>query len=341
MKNLIRKSKIYLALKKIKRNLSEKLSLVSVFYYDFKRFKLHYTTNALNKDDQKSLESWLLQDKHRIEKALSLPKPRYNFGEKVIERLIQNLNQYENNFCKNEVYYIAVGSIKAYVDFHKKNNVHILDTIQSHINRLNHEDFNNKICNTVGVVNYKKIEDTSDFFESFALSRQSCRNYDMEKNISREQLEKIMKITAKTPSVCNRQHWKLHVFEGEVMGEILKLQNGNLGFNKNIPYLGVITSDLRSFYMPDERTQPFTDGGMFAMSFIYALHSIGASSCALNWCTSKENNEKMYKVSGIEKNESIIMLIAFGYAKSDSKNACSPRLNLDNFYSINEDSTIV
>ena len=199
------------------------------------------------------------------------------------------------------------------------------------------KNFENNICNSVGVIGQSDIENKFEYFKDFAISRMSCRNFDISKEITEKQIQDIIHVSIKTPSVCNRQHWKAHIFQGGKILDILAMQNGNMGFSENIPYLAVITSDLRSFYLPNERTQAFTDGGMFAMTFIYTLHSFGISSCALNWCTSPKNNEKLYNVTNIEKNESVMMLIAFGYASQGAKKALSPRLELQSFYTINKD----
>ena len=45
----------------------------------------------------------------------------------------------------------------------------------------------------------------------------------------------------------------------------------------------IIAMDLKAFVPAHERYQHWIDGGMFSMSIIYALHSLGLSSCCLNW----------------------------------------------------------
>lgn len=335
MKSKIKNIPGFKLVNRFRNEIVNSLILIRVFLYDYKRFNRFFTIDATNKSDRASIGSWLMQDKHRIEKALSLPNPRFNFGEAVIKKLVSNIVRYSQLFDKDEVYFIAVGSLRAYKEFHLNHNVEIKNSIVIEINKLDQRDFGHEICDKVGVFKPTKPKDSKLFFKDFANSRSSCRNYNLDKKISKEEIEDIVNIAIKTPSVCNRQHWKARIYHNETMKDILKLQNGNTGFTNEIPYLAVITSDLRSFYMPSERTQPFVDGGMFAMSFIYALHSYGISSCALNWCVSPKSNEKLYNVSKIPHNESIMMLIAFGYAKDEALNAKSPRLKVDGFYTIN------
>lgn len=334
MKSFIRKLPGFKMINILRYKFSRVKYLLGLFWYDFSRFRIYYTPSDLVNTDKVSLEKWLLQDKHRLEKALSLPAPRSNFGKEVLRRLVSNTTLYSELFGKSEVYYIAVGSLKSYKDFHKKSKVEIEYEINAIIEEIPNSDFEHEICNSVGLRPKVKIEDTSDSFDSFTSTRSSCRHY-ADTKISKVDLEKSVKMAIRSPSVCNRQHWKVHIFEGNTKLELLKLQNGNLGFRENIPYIAVITSDLKSFYIPEERTQAFTDGGMFSMSFIYSLHSLGISSCPLNWCVSPINNQKLYQLTGINESESVLMLLAFGYANQDSQNAKSPRLGVENFYTIN------
>ena len=139
-----------------------------------------------------------------------------------------------------------------------------------------------------------------------------------------------------TPSVCNRQHWRAHFYSGKQKNEILAFQNGNTGFTENIPYIAVVTSDLRAFYTADERNQSCVDGGLFSMNLMYAMQSVGLSSCALNWCNSFISDFKFKKLKYVEKHERIIMVIGFGYSNDSGYYAKSPRLPVESFYNIEE-----
>ncbi|MEQ5571173.1 nitroreductase family protein, partial [Escherichia coli] len=184
--------------------------------------------SSFESTDKESLSAWLLQDKHRIEKALSLPEPRYNFGIEPITRLVKNLNRYSKCFNKDRVYYIAVGAIYAYIEFHEKNNTPINKEIIEIIQDVDLADSDNEVCREVGVINNCFISDRSTFFSDFVKNRYSCRNF-KEQNIDEDIIKKVIKISSKTPSVCNRQHWKVHIFNDERKSKILELQNGNAG----------------------------------------------------------------------------------------------------------------
>lgn len=331
MKNYIKKIPGFNFINLIRNKANNQFEMYRLFNYDLNRFSRFYTPITANNNDQKGAEGWILQDKHRIEKGLSLPSPRPNFGVQVIERLVNNLSEYSSTYSKDYIYFTGVGALKAYIEYHENENIKLSDRVNKLIKLIDKEDFKENICNNVGVYDYVEIENSSNFFSDFAMSRSSCRNFN-NKSIDKETIREIMGVTIKTPSVCNRQHWKIHIYQNDKIKEILKLQNGNLGFTDNIPYLAVVTSDIRAFYLPNERNQSFVDGGMFSMSFIYALHSHGISSCALNWCCSVANNEKLYQITDIPKNENVMMVIAFGYAERNAKIAKSPRMPVDSFY---------
>jgi len=331
MKKIIKKIPGFYFLNRIRNQVINNVEIYRLFNYDLNRFSKYYTPITSKNNDKKSVESWILQDKHRLEKGLSLPSPRANFGAQVIERLVSNLKKYELDYGKDHVYFIGIGALKAYKDYHHNNTIKLSINIDKSIKLIDEGDFKNAICDKVGVYDFIELENSSDFFKSFTKSRSSCRNFGSKK-IEEDIIRMVMEMAIKTPSVCNRQHWKVHIYQGEMIKKILELQNGNLGFTSNIPHLAVVTSDIRSFYLPNERNQSFVDGGMFAMSFIYALHSYGISSCALNWCCSILNNEKLYKITNIPENENVMMVIAFGYADTQAKIAKSPRLPVESFY---------
>ena len=64
---------------------------------------------------------------------------------------------------------------------------------------------------------------------------------------------------------------------------------------------------------------------MFAMSLIYALHSLGLGSCPLNTSYIYNDDKKLRQVAEIEQNEIPIVTISVGYLKEIYKVAVSPR----------------
>lgn len=322
-------------MRKILRIILNLLHLELNCLYDYWRFKKHYSPESDDSKNKKNFQAWILQDKHRIEKGLSLPEPRYFFGEAVLKRLSANLVEYSANFEKDSVYYFGIGSLNAYEDFHLNGKKALPEFFVALKEKIDNSDFNHPTCKLVGLGEFQPTKDYGPFFDEFSASRHSCRNFITEKPITAETFKAMMSLTIRAPSVCNRQHWHAHFFTGEQKSKILALQNGNAGFTENIPYIAVISSDLASFYTPDERNQAYTDGGLFAMNLMYAMHSLNVSSCPLNWCNSFVMENRFHKLNYINNSESVIMVLAFGYRNPKGSYAKSPRMEVNNFYTLN------
>src|SRR5690606_37048856 len=105
---------------------------------------------------------------------------------------------------------------------------------------------------------------------------------------------------------------KVYVFEGDYKMNVLKHQNGNSGFGQDADKVLIITAELMDFRGPRERNQAYIDGGMFSMSLMYALHSLGVGTCALNLSLNYNDELKLKKVAKIPESEVTIMMMALG-----------------------------
>jgi nitroreductase len=99
---------------------------------------------------------------------------------------------------------------------------------------------------------------------------------------------------------------------------MLKLQNGNRGFGHTIPMLAVVCCDMGAFFDSTERNEPPLDGGLFLMSFLLALQSLGLATCCLNWCVDPRVDQQGHQVGNIPQNEKILTFLAIGYAADDT-----------------------
>ncbi|EKO3707922.1 nitroreductase family protein [Vibrio metschnikovii] len=301
-------------------------------FSDYRKFKNNFASEK-DKKNESNIKAWILQDKHRIEKGLSLPEPRLGFGGEVLKRLDFNLKEYLNIVGEDEVFLIGVGAFKAYENFHSSLGFILPDEIKSIFTSYK-KFYELELTNSVGLKESITSPLTSQQLKHFFSTRSSCRKYNMEKHIDKNLLIEAVDIAKLTPSVCNRQPWRVNFFKGNKLNEILKLQNGNTGFGDSIPCVAVVTSDLGAFYSPSERNQAFVDGGMFSMSLLYSLHSLGLSACALNWCDTFGVRKKFSKLNYINQSEIVNMIIAIGYADDGAQVAKSPRLKTDGFYKI-------
>lgn len=324
-------------LNKIKSKLVSFIGLEMNTIYDYSKFKRYYTKASEASKDRNKLGAWILQDKHRIEKAFTLPEPRFGFGKEVIPRLIDNLVKYKKSFEADKVYYIGLGSLMSYKKYHINHNALLPSFFTENINKIIEHDFEHQDCELAGYYQQQQLDNANkSTIEKIIQFRRSCRNFDRaeSENINEELLAQIMSLAIMAPSVCNRQHWRVHFFSGRKKNEVLDYQNGNAGFQDNIPYIAVVTSDLRAFYSHDERNQPYTDGGIFSMNLMYAMQNYGLASCPLNWCNSARTESRFRKLDLIPDNEVVVLVLAFGYPKHDAVYAKSPRLPVESFFTM-------
>lgn len=245
-----------------------------------------------------------------------------------------NLLEYQKNYSKDEVFYWGVGAFSAYKKYHEEGGYKTEDWFDDLYAALDKKDLINEKALQVGTTLVKKSNLTENQYKDFFYSRMSTRQFQKGRYIDKDKLSSIVEVAIKTPSVCNRQHWKVHIVSNELKNQVLSLQNGNAGFGNDVPQVAIITSSLKAFYMPTERVQGYTDGGMFAMSFLLSCHAHDVSTCALNWASSLIQDKELRKLGVISEDEIVIMLVALGFAADNAVAANSPRRNVNEVLAI-------
>ena len=317
-------------LKKIKAN----FVLIMYSYYDYLNFFNNSSVIVGINKNKDTLLGAITIDYHRLEKGLTLKEVKPKFGMWFIPSLINNIIEFKKKYGDHIVIEAALAAISSYLDFHKKNKIEIIE-LNEFLIQLN--SFFPGLSNKPSVLKLN-IEDilkiTSRYnFEEFTNSRHSIRSFSNDK-LDIELIKKAVKIAIKTPSVCNRQPWRVYYIKGEKVQKLLKYQNGNNGFHNEIKNLVIIVGKLSYMQQPSERHQIFIDGGMFSMSLIYAFHSQNIASCALNWCVNPKTDKLLRTTISIEKDEEPIMYIAIGMMNKETLVTKSPRLEPENILNI-------
>ncbi len=283
--------------------------------YDISRFRRWSAADG-NPDRQIQLRSWINADYHKIEKALALRKPRPGFGVAVVVRLLENLERYHQQYGYDEICHIAINTLANYVKFNTANG-HQDPRLQKRVEQMTAQAASPALAQCGGgtlaiereAVHAKAKIDLWDFFHS----RHSIRQFAPEP-VSRDLLEKAVRMAQKTPTVCNRQSPKVYAYDDPVdRKRILACQRGNGGFGQEIPLALVVTSDIQTFFAVGERNQCWIDGGLFSMSLVYALHSLGLGAICLNWSVEKVFDQEIHRVGKIPESEAVIMLIGVGH----------------------------
>ena len=317
---------------------SVKERLLENYSYDFERFSKFSTSQQgfnlspelLNKYshlNQCNLKALITKDYHRIEKGLALKEPRLGFGEKTVQNLIAGVTKYQQLYGSDELVHISINTILAYCEFHQQKN-HDISSIYEMIMPLKNKITDEKMITEGGTKLIKKEEiwdNAKQDMTTFFNSRHSIRNFSDE-GVDLELIKQAVKMAQKTPSVCNRQSSKVYDFSKEEdKQKVLSYQNGNRGFGEQASKVLIVTSELQNFTSVGERNQCWIDGGMYAMSLVYALHSLGLGTCCLNWSVEYHVDQKLRKAAEISDSEAVIMMIAVGHLPDQLKVAQSPR----------------
>ena len=94
---------------------------------------------------------------------------------------------------------------------------------------------------------------------------------------------------------------------------------GIKGFYRNIPALAVLVGKLSAYVYERDRHIIYIDGGLAAMSFMYALETLGLSSVPINWPDIEFFEKKMEALLHLDIDERPIMLIGIGYADPEGQ----------------------
>lgn len=163
-----------------------------------------------------------------------------------------------------------------------------------------------------------------------AKRRRSVRWY-LPKHVPRELIDQAVIVAAQSPSACNRQPFEFRIFDNpELVREIAQLPMGTAGYYHNIPAIAVVVGKLRAYFSERDRHIVYIDASLAAMSFMYALETLGLSSCSINWPDIEMREKKMAKILGLEFDERPIMLISIGYPDPEAMVAFSQKKELPN-----------
>ncbi|EJF07460.1 nitroreductase [Thiovulum sp. ES] len=312
------------------RNLYRMLNALRYFIYDYKRY-LKYSgfKSDFGDDELRNYNSVMVY--HGLEKSLSYKERNQNSGWKNAYQILDLLKEASKT---TRFGYHDIASLQVLEKFinlpeniNDKRAVKINEEIKKYKQFKSNEnhgafEYTNQ--------DYKKgvLENPEQFF----FSRYSLREF-KNKIVKHEDINRAVKLAMKTPSVCNRQAWGIyHTSKQEIKDVVLKYQHGNKPFGVKIPNLIIVTTDLKAFFSADEHYQHWIDGGILSMSLMYAFHSIGIATCALNWSAKPKNDLELRNKINIKDNHTIIMVLAVGYPDETNKVCASTRRPTEEVY---------
>ena len=266
---------------------------------------------------------------HRLEKGLIM-RPRRNIF--AVDYIQDTVNSYKNareelgcSSIKSELqwahdvlkqYFNVVGSHPV-IDRARKTFLALkpIDSDQSFVPYKRN-------LNNPPPVNYEQ-------FLKLSYQRRSVRWY-LQKPVPRELIDKAIVTAALSPSACNRQPFEFRIFDDpELVQKIASIPMGTKGFYQNFPAIIVVVGKLRAYFSERDRHVIYIDSALASMSLMYALETLGLSSCPINWPDIQPQESKMISLLNLEPDERVIMLISLGYPDPEGMVAYSQKKTLD------------
>lgn len=299
------------------RILPEELTIFR--HYRNKFFAYSFDTNASRNEVQ--YEANITRWYHTIEKGLSYEKYRPGFGKENISILIKQLEEYSKKYDTSKFFYqTALSTLKEYIRKNKEYGYEDKE-LEKRIASLPGEA--NEFGGTIKFI----LPDTKKLnFEELVKTRHSVRHFS-DKPLDVEDVKEAIALAQYTPSACNRQGWKSYIVQDKKkIEELLKYQNGNIGFGQEFDMLLLVTGDLRAFNRSREVFQVFIDGGMYAMRVLDSLYYKGIAACPLSASLTSEQEKHARSILNLDDAEVFILYIGIGnYPEGENQTTRSER----------------
>lgn len=313
-------------MRSVEQRLRARISVAAAYKYDFQRY-LRYSS-TIQSQDEIQLAAQITARAHTLEKGLAMSVPRPGFGKETAKALSDLLCIYSQRYDINESVLVqsALKVLNEYFQYHRQKGIEF-DSIESLLGQF---DLSTCISGGAAVVSRDCILDcTKGSFEELVSYRHSIRCF-TDEHVDPSIIKKAVRIAQKSPSSCNRQPARVYAAQTPSnIRDVLSLLTGHKGFGESIGGLLLIAADLRIYCGARERNQAYLEGGLFAMSLIYALHSMGLGTCVLNCSITQEKDKALRSVLQLDEAHTPIVFIAIGHLPPEIKLTHSQRLNLD------------
>jgi len=293
--------------------------LLSAYLYDFRRYMRHSLTEFSERLPFKrltntQLKAFLVMHAHSIERGLSLQNVRPLFGEqklKLLDRLVAEASSTRRRLSLCDEVTIAREALLGYVVWHRVRGVNPIDVYPF---LLPYSENSGHLLASANILLTRDevLRSAKGTIAQAIASRYSVRQF-LPTRIDEEAVHQAMAIASKSPSVCNRQGFRVHeIRDAQRIREALLIQGGSSGFLEAVPLLLVVSTKAPVFFGLYERNQPFVDGGLYAMSLMLAFHYLGWATCPLNWCASPGKDRHFRRAFSFPDDELIVMFLAVG-----------------------------
>ncbi len=297
---------------------------------------------ANNSSRPSSSFSDILMLTHALEKSFSLPDRRAVFGLSKANDLTGKLKRYVEKFGYEECLEVPLSLMEYYI---KDQKIHNSDSeefnqLESNFVVLKSlcpaDAFRKEYAGTRTIKGEDAVKSGKGNFEEMVSNRYSVRDFNGTK-VDKEVIRKALEMARKSPSACNRQAYRVHIYEGNEKDRLMVMQQGSKAFHKNASAVILISADMNRYYTR-ESNLGYVDASLFGMTLIYSFNYLGIATIPLTLGLEYSLLKKIKKEFKIPKNELPVMMIAIGGYKDNFEVAISHRDGIESFTNFHTES---
>lgn len=284
----------------------------------FLRLNRLYNASSASERDAVKMQYLIRREAHTLEKGLSLRTPRKGFGREKAAHLLGRVDAYADRFGRDAFLDGPLGTLMRYVAYTEASGVPLPDL------RARLEAYGAVMGDeaVVEVTADEVLAGAKGDFDALTASRHSIRYFTADP-VPRPLIDEALAIASRTPSACNRQAWRTHLYRGERCHALLRWQGGCRGFEDEVGTCLLVTADRRAF-LYYETHQPYVDGGMYAMNLLNALHFKGLGTIPLS-CGFEAEKLRGLRDFGVGESEVPVLIIGLGCLEPRFRVAASAR----------------
>lgn len=152
-----------------------------------------------------------------------------------------------------------------------------------------------------------------DFWQ-LVRERRSVRKFDSKRDVTNEQVDKILEAATWAPSAGNTQCWRFFVVRNEKIKDELAVRAGHQPFINDAPVLIVVCADLdhigRSYGERGRATYALQDTAVAVQNILLAATDLGLASC---WIGAFDEG-RAAKTLSLDNNIRPVAMLPIGYA---------------------------
>ena len=293
-----------------------RFSLLREYYDDYRRYIRYSSTVTWH--DKRSLEGVIIRLYNALEGSLAMPQKEGMRGVQTARQLAQLLDQQLDRFGESRYARVANDVLWTFTENLKERKVQdaaLAEAVSRLRNRFSDVSIPSGESGAQVLCRADVERDARGDFEALVHSRHSVRTYDPGP-VDDTVIHRAVTMALRCPSACNRQPAKVYDLRSPAVRlKVLAVQNNATGWRNDPDRLLLVTADTRLYRGGRERTAAYIDGSLFAMTLVYALHSLGLGTCCLNLNLTTASTRDLRMAIGASEAEVPIVLVAAGLMK--------------------------